>query len=209
MKSQPGRRYNTSGIGFTHQSYDDYWKAISVEEKFSRVKVPVHVHGGWFDLLLGGTLNGFVGMRKEGGTPKARKETKIIVGPWGHGGSQRFGDVDFGPTANRTLFDRNLQWFDHYLRGDDNGIDREPPVEIFYMGLNRWAHHDDWPIPGTRYTSFYISSGGHANPCTATVCWVSRNVGALRPMNLHTTRVLRCLLSVATTPEARRFPLAP
>ncbi len=147
----------------THQSYDDYWKAISVEEKFARVKVPVHVHGGWFDLLLGGTLNGFVGMRKEGGTEKARKETKMIVGPWGHGPSQKFGDVDFGPTANRTLFERNLQWFDHYLRGDDNGIDREPPVEIFYMGLNRWAHHDDWPIPGTRYTSFYLSSGGHAN----------------------------------------------
>ena len=124
----------------THQTYDDYWKAISVEEKFSRVKVPVHVHGGWFDLLLGGTLNGFVGMQKEGGTPKARQETKMIVGPWGHGPSQKFGDVDFGPTANRTLFDRNLQWFDHYLRGDDNGIDREPPSRIFYMGLNRWAH---------------------------------------------------------------------
>jgi putative CocE/NonD family hydrolase len=147
----------------THQSYDDYWKAISVEEKFSRVNVPVHVQGGWFDLLLGGTLNGFVGMRKEGGTPRARKETKMIVGPWGHGPSQKFGDVDFGPTANRTLFERNLQWFDHYLRGEDNGIDREPPVEIFYMGINRWVHHEDWPVPGTRYTAFNISSDGHAN----------------------------------------------
>jgi uncharacterized protein len=146
-----------------HQSYDDYWKAISVEEKFSQVKVPVHVHGGWFDLLLGGTLNGFVGMRKEGGTPEARRGTKMIVGPWGHGPSQKFGDVDFGPTANRTLFERNLQWFDHYLRGVDNGIDGEPPVEIFYMGINRWVHHEDWPLPGTRYTPYYLSSGGRAN----------------------------------------------
>ena len=155
----------------THQSYDDYWKAISVEEKFSQVKVPAHVHGGWFDLLLGGTLNGYVGMRKAGGTPQARKEVKMTVGPWGHGPSQKFGDVDFGPTANRQLFERNLKWFDHYLLGHDNGIDREPPVEIFYMGINRWVHHDDWPIPGTHFTPFYLASGGRAN--------TSRGDGAL------------------------------
>jgi putative CocE/NonD family hydrolase len=146
-----------------HQSYDDYWKAISVEEHFDRVKVPAHVHGGWFDLLLGGTLNGFTGMRKSGGSERARRETKMIVGPWGHGPSRKFGDVDFGETAHRALFDRNLRWFDHYLRGEDNGIDREPPVEIFYMGINRWVHHNDWPVPGTRYTPFYLASGGRAN----------------------------------------------
>jgi len=145
------------------QSYDDYWKAISVEEHFARVKVPAHVHGGWFDLLLGGTLNGFTGMRKSGGTEQARRETKMIVGPWGHGPSRKFGDVDFGDMADRTLFDRNLRWFDHYLRGEDNGIDREPPVEIFYMGINRWVHHDDWPVPGARDTPFYLSGGGRAN----------------------------------------------
>ena len=147
----------------THQSYDDYWKRISVEEKFDRVKVPVHVHGGWYDLLLGGTLNGFTGMRKQGSTPVARKESKMVVGPWGHGPTQKFGDVDFGPDAMRILFERNLRWFDHYLKGDDNGIDREPPVEIFYMGINRWVHHNDWPVPGTRFTPFYLSSGGRAN----------------------------------------------
>lgn len=146
-----------------HQSYDDYWKSISVEEKFDRVKVPVHVHGGWYDLLLGGTLNGFTGMRKQGGSPVARQESKIVVGPWGHGPTQKFGDVDFGPHAMRILFERNLWWFDHYLKGEDNGIDREPPVEIFYMGVNRWVHHDDWPVPGTRFTPFYLSSGGRAN----------------------------------------------
>jgi putative CocE/NonD family hydrolase len=146
-----------------HQSYDDYWQAISVEERFQKVKVPAHVHGGWFDLLLGGTLNGYTGLRRQGGTPEARKGTRMTVGPWGHGPSRKFGDVDFGPDANRVLFERNLRWFDHYLKGIDNGIDREPPVEIFYMGINRWVHHDDWPPPGTKFTPFYLSSGGRAN----------------------------------------------
>ncbi|MBM3775660.1 MAG: CocE/NonD family hydrolase, partial [Acidobacteria bacterium] len=146
-----------------HESYDSYWKAISIEEKFDQVKVPAHVHGGWFDLLLGGTLNGYTGIRKSGGSERARRGTKMTVGAWGHGPSQKFGDVDFGPEANRSLWERNLQWFDHHLKGLDNGLEREPPVEIFYMGVNRWAHHDDWPLPGTRFTAFYLSSGGQAN----------------------------------------------
>lgn len=146
-----------------HPGYDDYWKEISDEEHFANVRVPVHTSGGWFDIFLAGTINGFTGMRRQGGTERARRETKMIIGPWGHGPSQKFGDVDFGPDAMRIQFDRELRWFDHYLKGIDNGIDKEPPVEIFYMGINRWNHEADWPIPGTKFTSYYLDSGGEAN----------------------------------------------
>jgi putative CocE/NonD family hydrolase len=63
----------------------------------------------------------------------------------------------------RNSFERELQFFDYHLMGIENGIDREPPVEIYLMGVNRWAHYADWPVPGTRFTPFYLSSGGHAN----------------------------------------------
>ena len=146
-----------------HQSYDDYWRAVSMEDKFENVKVPSHVLGGWFDLLLNGTLNGYVGMHNRGGTEAARRGARMIVGPWGHGASRKYGDVDFGPDAMRNAFERELQFFDHHLMGIDTGIDREPPVEIYLMGLNRWVHYADWPVPGTRFTPFYLSSGGQAN----------------------------------------------
>jgi putative CocE/NonD family hydrolase len=87
----------------------------------------------------------------------------MIIGAWGHGPSQKFGDVDFGPQNMRPQFDTELRWFDHYLKGIDNGIDREPPVEIFYMGVNQWQHEADWPIPGTKFTPYYLSGGGSAN----------------------------------------------
>jgi putative CocE/NonD family hydrolase len=141
-----------------HQSYDEYWKSISDEEHFEKVQVPVHTSGGWFDIFLNGTINGFVGVRKHGGTEKARRESKMIIGAWGHGASRKFGDVDFGPTANRDMFDRQLRWYNHYLKGEDNGIDREAPIEIFYMGVDKWAHADDWPLPGTKFTPYYLSS---------------------------------------------------
>lgn len=146
-----------------HQSYDSYWREISDEERFENVKVPAHTFGGWYDIFLAGTINGFVGVRNRGGTEKAQRETKMIIGPWGHGASQKYGEVDFGPTAVRQLFGRELRWFDHYLKGEDNGIDREPPVEIFYMGINQWSYAQNWPLPNTNYTPYFLSSRGHAN----------------------------------------------
>lgn len=146
-----------------HEGYDKYWQSISDEELFEKVKVPAHTSGGWFDIFLNGTINGFTGMRRNGGTEKARRESKMIIGAWGHGASRKFGDVDFGPDANRDMFERQLRWYDHYLRNVDNGIDREPPVEIFYMGVNKWKHEQDWPVPGTRYTQWYLSGTGKAN----------------------------------------------
>ncbi|HZO57997.1 MAG TPA: CocE/NonD family hydrolase [Bryobacteraceae bacterium] len=146
-----------------HQSYDEYWRSISDEELFEKVKVPAHTSGGWFDIFLNGTINGFTGVRRLGGTEKARRESKMIIGAWGHGPSQKFGDVDFGPTANRNLIAHQLRWYDHYLKGVENGIDKEPPVQLFFMGVNQWRTAEEWPLPGTKYTPFYLISGGSAN----------------------------------------------
>ncbi len=146
-----------------HPGYDAYWKEISDEESFAKVKVPAHTSGGWFDIFIQGTINGFTGMRKSAGSEQARRESRMIIGAWGHGPTQKFGDIDFGPQNMRTQFDTEIRWFDHYLKGVDNGIDREPPVEIFYMGVNQWQHEQDWPIPGTKFTPYYLHSGGAAN----------------------------------------------
>ena len=150
-----------------HQSYDTYWKQISDEERFDQVRVPVHVSGGWFDIFLSGTINGFTGVRRHGATERARRESKIMVGPWGHGASQKSGEIDFGPSAMRSLFEHELRWYNHYLKGENNGIDREPPVEIFFMGVNRWSYAQEWPLPGTKFTSYYLAAGGQLSSTPA------------------------------------------
>jgi putative CocE/NonD family hydrolase len=52
---------------------------------------------------------------------------------------------------------------DRWVKGIDNGIDAEKPVRIFVMGINRWRDEDDWPLPDTRYTPYYLHSAGQAN----------------------------------------------
>jgi uncharacterized protein len=142
-----------------HESYDAYWKAISDEERFDKAQVPVHTQGGWFDIFLAGTINGFVGARTKGG-PEARRHSRMVIGPWGHGPSRKFGQLDFGPEADRKLFDYEMRFFDQYVKGEDKGLARALPVEIFYMGANKWKSHEAWPVPGAVATPFYLNAGG-------------------------------------------------
>ena len=87
----------------------------------------------------------------------------MILGPWGHGPSQKFGDIDFGVAALVDQRSMELRWFDYHLKGEQNGLDKEPPVDFFFMGINKWQKAENWPLPGTRYTPIYLASGGAAN----------------------------------------------
>ena len=146
-----------------HESYDDYWKSISDEERFNKITVPVHTLGGWFDIFIMGTINGYVGMKNKGATPRARAAARMIIGPWGHGPSQSYGGVDFTPAAVVDEFQTELRFYDFYLKGTKNGLDQEDPVKLFYMGINKWRSEKDWPIPGTEYRNLYLSGTGAAN----------------------------------------------
>jgi putative CocE/NonD family hydrolase len=147
----------------THQSYDKYWKSISDEERFDQIVVPSHTLGGWFDIFIQGTINGYVGMKNHGATTEARQGARMIIGPWGHGSSQTFGGVDFTPEAELDFFALQLRFYDYHLKGIDNGLNDEPPVKLFYMGINQWRNEADWPIPGTEYRNLYLTSESTAN----------------------------------------------
>jgi uncharacterized protein len=146
-----------------HSSYDDYWKQISDEERMDKIRVPAEVSGGWFDIFLAGTINGYTLMKQKAATEAARKGTRMIIGPWGHGPTRKYGDVDFGPDAYNDQFEEELRFFDFHLKGIKNGLDNNNPVKLFYMGVNKWRTEVDWPIPGTNYRNLYIAGTGNAN----------------------------------------------
>ena len=54
----------------------------------------------------------------------------------------------------------SLRWFDHYLKGMDTGLEADKPVKLFIIGSNEWKEADDFPVPGTRWTPFYLHRGG-------------------------------------------------
>ena len=105
------------------------------------------------------------GMNTQGRTEFGRKHHKLVMGPWPHqvNRSTRLGELDFGPQSLIDLNGLSLRWFDQWLKGEENGVAEEPPVSIFVMGENRWRQEQEWPLQRTRWTPFYLRSGGRAN----------------------------------------------
>ena len=155
--------------------YNDYWKqrGYAIEHYYEEhADVPTIYLGGWYDSYARGTTDNYVALSK-----MKKSSQHLLMGPWTHGGwgSSFSGDVDFGPEA--ALDDYNgyrLRWFDRWLKGIDNGVDREKPVRIFVMGggdsrkdrngrlrqMGTWRDADDWPLPGTRNTAYYLHADG-------------------------------------------------
>jgi putative CocE/NonD family hydrolase len=163
MQQQVGRNARFYDDWLANPDYNDYWKPLNSEELFGRISVPVHTFGGWFDIFSQGTLRGYVGMSQKGATEKARRMSHIVIGPWGHGPSQKFGALDFGPTANVDASALQLRWYDYWLKGLDNGLAAEAPVKLFVMGRNEWVYEREYPLARTDYRPFYFASGGKSN----------------------------------------------
>src|SRR4029079_14955085 len=61
----------------------------------------------------------------------------------------RSGERSFGLAAAIDYDETILRFMDRYVRGIDNGLDREPAVRAFVMGEDAWRESDRWPLPGT------------------------------------------------------------
>ena len=153
-----------------HDSYDAYWEAIDQCTMHDQVGVPGLHAGGWFDHLTRSQFEAYVNIRDKGATEVARKGQRLLIGPWGHStisGSGknhcRYGEWNFGPNADFSVLDHELQFLDYYLQEKDNGFTGQEPVKVFLMGENRWVYASDWPPPEAQDRAFYLGSQGSAN----------------------------------------------
>jgi putative CocE/NonD family hydrolase len=151
---------------FQHARLDDWWERQRYQNKFDRVRVPVLHVSGWYDDEQVGTPLNFAGMAAHGATEEVRRSQKMIMGPWPHNVTAqptKLGDVEFGPSARIDLPGAMLRWYDHWLKGIDTGLMREPPVRIFVMGANRWRDEHEWPPARAKRVTYFLHSKGRAN----------------------------------------------
>jgi putative CocE/NonD family hydrolase len=113
------------------------------------------------------TFQNYLGMRQRGGSEQARRNQRVIIGPWTHMNfSGSFPEREFGAAASSDAIDLtgiHLRWFDRWLKGANNGVDEEPPVMLFVMGIEAWRTEIEWPLPDTQYRPYYLHSAGQAN----------------------------------------------
>nr|WP_051716121.1 Xaa-Pro dipeptidyl-peptidase [Streptomyces bikiniensis] len=82
-------------------------------------------------------------------------ERKVWLSQTGHVDPFDFRRADWVRTLHR--------WFDHYLLGYDNGVDREPVADI-ERAPDRWTTDRHWPPRGTATTALRPAPGAAAGP---------------------------------------------
>ncbi len=153
---------------FAHPTYDDYWQQEDCTLHFDRMNVPCFTLGSWFDYMCVGSVESYIGRQHKGGT-NSRGKQQLLIGPWSHGGAKdnHVGELTYPANATFKLEKHLIRWFDHYLKGLDNGVDKDPPVRYYVMGAtgepgapgNVWRSASDWPVPA-REVSYYLHAGG-------------------------------------------------
>jgi hypothetical protein len=143
-----------------HPTNDAYWQPANFLGRLKEVNIPVFHQSGWFDGDGIGTKLNYLKMASY-----KHQNQKLTLGPWGHTdtASRMLGERDMGDQALIDLQRDYLRWFDYWLKGVDNGIQKEPLVSLFVMGANKWLHGATYPLEATRFQKLYLASGGKAN----------------------------------------------
>ncbi|HEY1251963.1 MAG TPA: CocE/NonD family hydrolase [Thermoanaerobaculia bacterium] len=146
-----------------HPPEDAYWDWAELRGRYGKVRAAVLNISGWHDEAYGpeGAMTNFQGLvAARAGESDPR--TRIILGPWVHGGvdSGRAGERVFGPQAELDYPGEILRFMDRYVRGLENGAEKDPRVRAFVMGENVWRSADALPLPGTTAVSLYLAPGG-------------------------------------------------
>jgi len=120
---------------------------ITYLDQIAASGVAVYHMAGWLDTFVRDQILVYANLDPR--NPRnSRTPQRIAIGPWFH--------------QTRDAFDstgEHLRWFDRYLKGIDNGIDREPPVHYYVMGAPEgtgWRTAERWPLPQERRTTYFL-----------------------------------------------------
>ena len=115
-------------------------------DQINRSGIPVYVINGWFDPLARENFLIYANLT----VPK-----RLLVRPTDHGQADEAGeDIDYTAEAER--------WFDHWLKGVENGIMQEPTVDYYLMGVDKqeaWQSTETWPLKNQETRRYYFAAG--------------------------------------------------
>lgn len=140
---------------FDHPFRDDFWKHGSVIEDYGRIECPVYAVGGWVDAYKNSVFRLLKGLK----VPR-----KGLVGPWTHIYPHQGAP---GPAID--YLSEALRWWDHWLKGSDTGIMKEPMLRVWMQYESAmpgkadvpgyWAAEDAWPSTRIEERTYFLNGG--------------------------------------------------
>ena len=164
--SMPG--IATRGAMIKRAPNDPAWYRGGLFHDDMKINVPGLWFMSWYDVSVGPNLATYNHVRATA-DPTVAKQQYAIIAPTLHCSYKR-------ATENTVVGERSVGdarydydaltfgWFDHFLKGENNGLlDTLPRVRYYTMGINKWQTTDTWPPTGAQPMTFYLSSNGDAN----------------------------------------------
>jgi hypothetical protein len=154
---------------FRHPTYDSYWKQEDCTQFLGKMNVPCFTVGSWYDYMCVGSIESYIG-RQHQGAAQSRGRQQLRIGPWLHGRfnkGSRTGQMQYPENARFDMLPHMMRWFDHHLKGINNGIENDSPVNYYVMGAvgeqdapgNEWRTAADWPVAAEK-TSYFLQQDG-------------------------------------------------
>jgi len=106
---------------------------------YDTVEVPTLLATGWYDFFQRCQIDAFVALQEQD------VPVKLVVGSGTHGTPPPI------PV---------YEWFDYWLKGIDNGIMDEPPVQYYCMEADEWRWANEWPPEEVEYVDYYLHEDG-------------------------------------------------
>ncbi len=157
------KSFHMVAVWHSHPTYDDYEKQHNAEIRAPEITAPAIHFGGWWDIFNQGTINNFTSRQYHGG-PGAKGNQKLVMGPWVHGPVPKPGDLVLRDNFKFNSGKMEDRWYAYWLKGEDDGIMKEPAVNYYTVGDvtdadapgNEWRTANDWPPFPTVDTSYYL-----------------------------------------------------
>ncbi|MEZ5002711.1 MAG: CocE/NonD family hydrolase [Chitinophagales bacterium] len=119
-------------------------------DKISNSGTAIYRIDGWWDGGLSrSAVYGYLS------TPNSKR---LTIGPWDHGPHEDVSPFTDDMTVKFDLLSEMLRFFDFYVKGIDNGIDQEAPINYYTFGQEQWKTAEVWPIPEAINDTLYLSS---------------------------------------------------
>lgn len=133
---------------------DGFWGEFQTVP--SKIKIPVMLQGGWFDIFIRPQMKGWRELPEE-----TRAKSRFVIGPWDHGDAfteSFFGKPMYpdGDILGSFQFKAAIEWFDYQIKGKpyphELGV-----METYSIHDNQWLRwNDDIKASGTK--EFYLDA---------------------------------------------------
>lgn len=146
-----------ASIWMRHQHRDAYWKHGSICEDYDAIRAAVLSFSGWADNYMNTTSHLLCNLNAP---------TKGIVGPWVH---QYPHQADPAPQIG--FLQEALRWWDHWLKGQETGVETDPAYRAYLQETIRparmqsarkgnWLAEQSWPSPRVTPRTLALTGSG-------------------------------------------------